>query len=142
MNRLAWSAALCAWIALSVFAWYLGIAWLLGYRKPSDLTGYENLEARISEVCSVDDDGDEPRPVLRVSPHYPSLATYIGQEGWVTVAFDVNAEGTVENARFVDEYPPYVFRTASISAVRDWRYCPLDTRFPGVLVTLTFELVD
>ena len=45
-------------------------------------------------------------------------------EGYVKVAYDVNADGTVSNARVVEAVPPGVFDEAALAAVRTWRFKP------------------
>ena len=43
-------------------------------------------------------------------------------EGEVVVAYDVSAEGVVENLRVVSGQPPGIFDQAAITAVRSWKF--------------------
>ena len=53
---------------------------------------------------------------------YPPEARDKKIEGYVKVAYDVNADGTVSNARIVESDPPGVFDEAALKAVRTWRF--------------------
>ncbi len=55
---------------------------------------------------------------------YPSTARAQKIEGYVKVAYDVNTDGTVANARVVEADPPGVFDEAALAAVRTWRFHP------------------
>ena len=55
---------------------------------------------------------------------YPQEAYRQKLEGDVMVAYDVNVDGTVENARVVEAEPPGVFDAAALDAVRKWRFHP------------------
>ncbi len=68
-------------------------------------------------------DGDAV-PVFTISPQFPSQQARMGQEGWVKVAFDINPDGTVSNARVVDAEPRRVFDRAALRAIRKWKFKP------------------
>lgn len=69
------------------------------------------------------DASDGPlEPLIRWAPDYPTEAQVQGIAGHVTVAFDVNAAGIVENAIVVESEPGEVFDAAALDAVRRWRY--------------------
>jgi TonB family protein len=53
---------------------------------------------------------------------YPPAAREQKIEGYVMVAYDVNVDGTVSNARVVEAVPPGVFDEAAVAAVRTWRF--------------------
>lgn len=53
---------------------------------------------------------------------YPAAAREHKIEGYVKVAYDVNVDGTVANARVVEADPPGVFDAAALAAVRTWRF--------------------
>lgn len=59
--------------------------------------------------------------IVRVEPAYPVAATSRSLEGFVTVRFDVNADGTVSNATVV-ESSSSIFERAAIKAVRKFRF--------------------
>ena len=71
--------------------------------------------------------GGESHPaklVNRVNPAYPSEAVRNHQEGWVEVAFVVNAEGRVKDVSVVSSNPPRVFNAAAVRAVEGWTFTP------------------
>jgi TonB family protein len=81
--------------------------------------------AAIRRADSAADAADGPlEPLIRWSAEYPTQAQQRGIEGHVTVAFDVTAEGGVENAEVVESEPAGVFDNAALAAVRRWRYAP------------------
>ena len=53
---------------------------------------------------------------------YPTQAREQKIEGYVKVAYDVTADGTVANARVVEAVPAGVFDAAALAAVRTWRF--------------------
>ena len=55
---------------------------------------------------------------------YPVEAKDKKVEGYVRVAYDVSADGSVTNVRVVDSDPPGVFDEAAVAAVRGWRFHP------------------
>ncbi len=66
----------------------------------------------------------EPELVNRVEPEYPREALLSSTNGWVKVAFDVRADGRVENVSVVEANPPTLFNRAATRAVKRWRYAP------------------
>ena len=91
-----------------------------------------------------------PRPLQFVSgpdPVYPAAAREAGVEGFVTVRYDVTAEGSVTNARVLEAVPAGAFETAALAAIAQWRFRPpaVDGRnvpLPGRVSTLEFRLGD
>jgi periplasmic protein TonB len=64
---------------------------------------------------------------LRYSaPDYPPNARASGITGWVTLAFDVEPDGSVTHVAVVAAEPKDVFDAAAVSAVRRWRYRPAE----------------
>jgi protein TonB len=59
--------------------------------------------------------------VIKVAPEYPPAATARGLEGFVTVQFDVSAEGAVENV-IVLESSSAVFERAAVRAAYRFRF--------------------
>lgn len=55
---------------------------------------------------------------------YPAAAKDQKLEGYVRVAYDVSADGSVTKVRVVDSDPPGVFDEAAVAAVRGWRFHP------------------
>lgn len=89
-----------------------------------------------------------PRPLQFVSgpdPTYPPAAKAAGIEGYVTVRYDVSAQGTVVNLRVVEAEPVGVFDAAALAAIGQWRFRPptVDGRSVELrdrVSTLRFEL--
>ena len=52
--------------------------------------------------------------------HTPSSAP----DGWVVLAFDVDAMGIPQNIVVLESYPENVFDEEAISAVKQWKYKP------------------
>ena len=57
-------------------------------------------------------------------PDYPPEAYRAHQQGWVEVAFTVDAEGRVTDAKVTGSEPTRVFNSAALSAVRRWTFKP------------------
>ena len=61
--------------------------------------------------------------MIRVEPTYPARASASGLEGFVTVRFDVNPDGSVGNVTVL-ESSHIIFETAAIKATRKFRFRP------------------
>ncbi|NVJ62576.1 MAG: energy transducer TonB [Gammaproteobacteria bacterium] len=86
-------------------------------------------------------------PKVMVEPSYPPEAAMKGLEGEVTLEFDVNSFGQVENVRVIAAKPKRVFSQAAMRAVSRWTFSPekVDGKAiarKGERVTLTFNLDD
>jgi TonB family protein len=78
--------------------------------------------------------GDAGAGKERPQPVYPPALLQARVEGYVEVEFDLDAEGTVQDARIAVAMPRGEFETAALEAVRSWAGPPA----PGVpLRTLT-----
>jgi protein TonB len=65
----------------------------------------------------------DPTPVYRGSIAYPDRALDAGRSGFVDVAFMIEPDGSVGEARIVDEVPPgYGFANAALKAFGKWRF--------------------
>ena len=71
----------------------------------------------------IEADGDAS-PLVRVLPSYPPLAIRRGLEGRVLIAFTIEKDGSVQDARVVASEPNGIFDAAALEAVRQWRYAP------------------
>jgi protein TonB len=71
-----------------------------------------------------------PSVVSSVQPDYPRQALRDSISGEVTIAFTVNADGSVGAANVVSSNPRGVFDRAALDAIRKWRFAP-----PGEPVT-------
>jgi TonB family protein len=63
-------------------------------------------------------------PLRTPAPRFPQRALYGGIEGWVQVAFDVGADGEVDDVEIVEAYPKGVFERAATRAVARWEFEP------------------
>ena len=80
----------------------------------------------------------EPVLVEQVAPEYPRGAERRDLEGDVTMAFEVNDAGKVENIRVVGESMPGVFNKAAVKALEKWTF---EKGNPGEIeVTIAFQL--
>lgn len=84
-------------------------------------------------------------PQVRIEPDYPPSARARGIEGWVTVQFDVGADGSTRNVTVVEARPPTVFDRETIKAVSGWKYSPKiqdgkPVERKGLQVRLVFDL--
>jgi len=90
----------------------------LGY-TPSGLQKMDNPLNTLSFSNKADGDA---RPLVRVNPKYPIGAARDGIEGWVVLAFDINAIGEVVNISIVESQPKRIFDKAARQALKKWKY--------------------
>ncbi|WP_038470169.1 energy transducer TonB [Candidatus Sodalis pierantonius] len=77
-----------------------------------------------------------PRATFRTDPIYPPRASALGIEGRVSVMYDVDAEGRVENIRIVSAQPRNMFERGIRLAMRRWTY---ETGKPTANMTVNFQ---
>ena len=76
-------------------------------------------------VRSVSVEAGDPIPKIVLPPQYPRERMLDGTEGWVRIAFTIEADGSVSGASVVDAAPRRgVFDHAALSAIRHWRFEP------------------
>jgi len=63
-----------------------------------------------------------PALMRAAEPHYPMIAMHRGIEGSVEVAFTVQSDGSVANARVLSAQPRGVFERAALDAVARYRF--------------------
>jgi protein TonB len=111
----------------------------LGQKEGSG-TGGPGKEASMGGEGLFQPGGDVKAPALiyRVDPLYPELARKLRQEGLVTLAAIISADGTVEELRLVGSAFP-LLDEAALAAVSRWRYRPgtLNGRPVRVILTVT-----
>jgi len=97
-------------------------------RKASILTQRGDLAAAkavfaqtgtTADQCSLID--SSPR-MVGVGGTFPDEAKMWGFEGWVSVQFDVGADGRTTNQRAVVSYPPFIFTKAGDDTLKTARY--------------------
>jgi outer membrane biosynthesis protein TonB len=97
-------------------------------RKASILTQRGDLAAAkavyaqtgtTADQCSLID--SSPR-LVGVGGTFPDEAKMWGFEGWVSVQFDVGADGRTINQRAVISYPPFIFTKAGDDTLKTARY--------------------
>jgi protein TonB len=60
-----------------------------------------------------------------IAPEYPLRARANDTSGWVDLAFDVEANGSVTHVAVLGSDPKDIFDEAAVAAVRRWRYRPV-----------------
>ena len=85
----------------------------------------------IFEIGELD---EAPRPVVQLRPQYPPQARLRQQEGYVTVEFIVNPDGSVDAPTVIDAEPSGIFDQAALRAVTRWRFSPGMRRGEAVTV--------
>lgn len=78
-----------------------------GYADPDDCLGGEKLAA-----------------IDFALPDYPRRMWSGGRQGWTIIRLDVAESGETENVRIERSVPGGAFSSASVSAVKDWRFQP------------------
>lgn len=69
-------------------------------------------------------DSQQQIPLYRSEPHYPTLSGTRGVEGYAIIDFAVNEQGMVVDPKVVSSKGGKGFETASLNAVKNWRYAP------------------
>lgn len=72
---------------------------------------------------AVSGDG-EAIPVVAIAPQYPRQAAIQKIEGYVTLEFEIEPDGTVNNPRIVAADPPRVFNQDALRAITRWKFKP------------------
>ena len=63
-------------------------------------------------------------PVSTIRPRYPATALRNNQEGWVSLQYTVNTDGSVSNIEVVNAEPRHVFDSAAVDAIRRAKFSP------------------
>lgn len=66
----------------------------------------------------------EIAPIVRIEPRYPSNALEKSLKGHVKLTFMVKSDGSTENIKVVESAPEGIFDSASIDALKKWKYKP------------------
>lgn len=83
--------------------------------------------ANVAPAAAPSKSSPRPVPLRKIEDAtvvYPPRARSRGIEGWVDVAFTVDATGRVAGARVLSAQPAGTFDEAALAAVRRWRYAP------------------
>ncbi len=103
--------------------------------------GDDALAKKIAEADAKGKAGyREVLPRATRQPNIPEYAWKNKVDGWVLVAFTVNALGNVENVRVLDAHPKGVFEENVIASVKHWVYSPADIGGKKVKVQLTQKI--
>ncbi|WP_234996154.1 energy transducer TonB [Pseudobacteriovorax antillogorgiicola] len=62
------------------------------------------------------------KPIRRIAPQMPRQARMRGLTGFTVLRFDVTKEGTTENIKVTQSFPPGVFDRSAIRAIAKWSY--------------------
>jgi len=82
----------------------------------------------------------DPNPIYRAKPVYPASARSSKIEGYVVVRYSVSASGAVTNVSVVSASPAGIFNSATIAAVKQWRFKPPGQQVSGRQTTIRFKL--
>lgn len=67
---------------------------------------------------------DRREPRIKFLPQYPSEAAARQIEGYVTLGFKIQPDGSVTDLRIIESKPPQVFDQAARRAVSRWNFGP------------------
>ena len=109
---------------------FVGVGWSLTLAQ-------ESKDAPEANVTLSDSSHRKTQIVHMVHPVYPVEAKKKGIEGLVRIDLTVNTKGEVIKATVVSG--PEELREAAVTAVRQWRYKPLDADFI-VTVDVNYKL--
>lgn len=93
---------------------------LLGFSDVRNLTAAQPIEKEVFDASELE---KKPGAVSQVQPAYPPELRKAKIEGTVTVAFIVNENGRVEDARVENSSRPE-FEKPTLEAIRRWRFTP------------------
>ncbi len=82
--------------------------------------GSNVMNVNVPPLKGVSSNPKEPR--IKFLPQYPSDAAAKQIEGFVTLSFKVNKDGTVEDLRVIESQPASVFDQAARRAVSRWNF--------------------
>lgn len=82
----------------------------------------------------------DPNPTFRAKPNYPSSARSKKIEGYVVVRYSVSPSGSVTSVHVVSSHPAGIFNSATVAAVRQWRFKPPGRTISGRQTTIRFKL--
>jgi protein TonB len=64
----------------------------------------------------------DARPIVRINPEYPAIASRDGIEGWVELSFSIDESGAVRNVNVTNSEPKRIFDRAAKRALQRWKY--------------------
>lgn len=79
-----------------------------------------------------------PQLIERNIEIYPSRAWVHDKEGYVKIAYDINAAGKVENAKVVEAEPRNLFEKSALDSIYKWKYEP-NKPTSGMEVTINYK---
>ncbi len=85
---------------------------------------------------------DQREPVRVSAPDYPRSAERRGVEGYVVIAYDIDASGDVVEPTVAEAEPAGVFDRAALRAVSSWRFAEAAATTTGHQTRLNFTLQD
>lgn len=68
--------------------------------------------------------GKDPQPTYETETAYPPELYEQKIEGDVDIGFDLDADGTPQDAHVIKSNPPQVFDAAALQSIRRWRFTP------------------
>lgn len=90
-------------------------------------------------------DNIEPILLLKKTPDKPRAAMKFFEDAHVTISFDINTNGQVQNARIIDQFGGKRFSAKALEALNEWRFSPRIVDGEPVIAnnqTVTFDFND
>lgn len=116
----------------------------LSVSRNIDISSINSLSGAQVELGSNLLDANMLSALRRVNPRYPRKAKMRRQEGFVQLAFKIDAKGFVKDVKVVDSNPKGLFERASIKAIKRWRFKPskddVEGSFKNATITFNFRL--
>jgi len=100
------------------------------------LLGTFTLSALVAPIIfgAAAQSNDDPLPLVRIAPEYPSEALAAGREGEVQLEFTIAADGSTKDIVVVDSSSPE-FEVPAVAALAKWRYLPTNVECVGTVCT-------
>jgi protein TonB len=90
-----------------------------GFGEPTVLI--MDAEAKDSRFTGFNQASDA-RPIVRINPEYPAVASRDRIEGWVELSFSIDESGAVRNVNVTNSEPKRIFDRAAKRALQRWKY--------------------
>lgn len=83
-----------------------------------------NFKGDLLAGVNVGNGNMEVIPLVRMRPMYPKKALRMKKEGYVTMRFTINPDGTVRKVQVIKSAPKKLFDQAAVRALKKWKFKP------------------